>query len=103
MAIANVGARWENGDQVFFSKITGATIMTLKSDGTLEINGGAPIADGSVTLAKLASDVTDAIDAKLTATQAAAQADSTAVDVAGIVADFNALLAKLRTADIIAT
>jgi len=36
-------------------------------------------------------------------TQAAAQADSTAVDVPGIVADFNALLAKLRTAGIIAS
>lgn len=35
--------------------------------------------------------------------KAAAQADSTATDVAGIVADFNSLLAKLRTAGIIAT
>lgn len=34
---------------------------------------------------------------------AAAQADSTATDVAGIVADFNALLAKLRTAGLLAT
>lgn len=34
----------------------------------------------------------------LSARTAAAQADSTAVDVAGIVADFNALLAKLRSA-----
>ena len=31
------------------------------------------------------------------------QADSTAADVAGIVADHNALLAKLRAADLIAT
>jgi len=35
--------------------------------------------------------------------QAAAQANSTATDVAGIVADFNALLAKLRAAGIIAS
>lgn len=35
--------------------------------------------------------------------QAAAQANSTATDVAGVVADFNALLAKLRAAGIIAT
>lgn len=35
--------------------------------------------------------------------QAAAQANSSASDVAGLVADFNALLAKLRTAGIIAT
>lgn len=35
-------------------------------------------------------------------TRAPAQANSTATDVAGIVADFNALLAKLRTAGVIA-
>ena len=35
--------------------------------------------------------------------QAVAQADSTATDVAGIVADFNTLLGNLRTAGIIAT
>ncbi|WEX10294.1 head fiber protein [Chelativorans sp. AA-79] len=35
--------------------------------------------------------------------QAAAQADSTATDIAGLVADFNALLAKLRAAGLIAT
>lgn len=32
-----------------------------------------------------------------------AQADSTATDVAGLLADFNALLAKLRSAEIINT
>lgn len=37
-----------------------------------------------------------------TVKQAATQANSTASDVAGIVADFNALLAKLRTAGIMA-
>jgi len=44
-----------------------------------------------------------ALDAKLTATQAEAQADSTAEDVATLVADFNALLAKLRAAGIMAS
>ena len=34
--------------------------------------------------------------------QAAAQADSTATDVAGLKADFNALLAKLRAAGVLA-
>lgn len=34
---------------------------------------------------------------------AAAQADSTATDVAGLKTDFNALLAKLRTAGILKT
>ena len=76
MAIANVGSRWENGDQVFFSRITGAVIMTLKGDGTLEIEGFG---------------------------QAAAQANSVASDTAGIVTDFNNLLVNLRTAGIIAT
>ncbi|QAT67106.1 hypothetical protein EQZ20_20970 [Bacillus glycinifermentans] len=40
------------------------------------------------------------LNSKLTASQAAAQADSTATDIEGLVADFNALLAKLRTAKI---
>lgn len=35
-------------------------------------------------------------------TQAAGQADSTATDAAGLVTDFNALLAKLRAAGLIA-
>lgn len=35
--------------------------------------------------------------------KAAAQSDSTATDVAGIVADYNALLAKLRTAELLTT
>lgn len=36
-------------------------------------------------------------------TKAAAQADSTATDIAGLKTDFNALLAKLRTAGVIST
>lgn len=36
-------------------------------------------------------------------TPAAAQADSTATDAAGLVTDFNALLAKLRAAGIMAS
>lgn len=36
-------------------------------------------------------------------TPAVAQADSTATDAAGVVTDFNALLAKLRTAGILKT
>lgn len=51
------------------------------------------------------SDITNlqnTLNSKLTANKAVAQADSVATDVAGLVADFNALLAKLRTAGIIA-
>ncbi|WP_197046174.1 head fiber protein [Mycobacterium tuberculosis] len=49
------------------------------------------------------TNLTTDLAAKLTASKAAAQADSTATDVAGLVTDFNALLAKLRTAGILAT
>lgn len=51
------------------------------------------------------SDVTNlqsTLDSKLTASQAEAQADSTATDVETLVGDFNALLAKLRAAGILA-
>lgn len=48
------------------------------------------------------SGLQSALDSKLTASQAEAQADSTAEDVATLVADFNALLAKLRAAGIMA-
>ena len=41
--------------------------------------------------------------AAIAAKEATAQSDSTATDVAGIVADFNALLAKLRTAGLMAS
>lgn len=49
------------------------------------------------------ADITDKPTIPPAAPVAAAQADSTAEDVAGLVADFNSLLAKLRTAGIIAT
>ena len=53
--------------------------------GTLEIKEGASVTG-------LPSDFTPAAN----------QADSTASDVAGLLADFNALLAKLKTAGIMA-
>ncbi|MFD1442801.1 head fiber protein [Thermoactinomyces vulgaris] len=52
------------------------------------------------------SDITNLqniLDSKLTATKAEAQADSEATDVAGLVSDFNALLAKLRAAGIMSS
>ncbi|MGQ9336409.1 hypothetical protein [Bacillus paralicheniformis] len=52
----------------------------------------------AVTMTKLGDDVKSALDGKLTATKAATQANSTAADVDGLKADFNALLAKLKTA-----
>ena len=44
--------------------------------------------------------VTSATTSKLTANKVATQANSTATDVAGLVTDFNALLAKLKTAGV---
>ncbi len=52
----------------------------------------------AVTMTKLGDDVKSALDGKLTAKKAATQANSAATDVEGLVADFNALLAKLKTA-----
>ncbi|WP_374192064.1 head fiber protein [Bacillus sp. XF8] len=40
------------------------------------------------------------LDAKLTASKATSQANSTATDVAGLVTDFNALLAKLKASGV---
>ena len=41
MSIANIGSKWVGGDLVVFSKITGDTILTVKADGSVEIEGGA--------------------------------------------------------------
>lgn len=75
-----------------------------KTYSAAAINSGTFDAARIPTLAqsKITNLTTD-LAAKLTASKAAAQADSTATDVAGLVADFNALLAKLRTAGIIST
>ena len=75
--IANVGSKWVDGKLVFFSKTTGNDILTLDpATDTLTINGFGP---------------------------AVAQADSVAADVPALVVDFNALLAKLRTAGLLET
>lgn len=54
---------------------------------------------GSLQLALVNPDGTTASTVK----QAAAQADSTASTISALVTDFNALLAKLRTAGVIAS
>ena len=64
--------------------------------GTLEMSDGTHIVLGAQTLKTI-------LDGKLTAQSAAVQADSTASDVAGLVADFNALLAKLIVAGLMAS
>jgi hypothetical protein len=57
-------------------------------------------ADASSVYTK--TEVDSKLAAKLSASQAEAQANSSAEDVAGLVADFNSLLAKLRAAGIMA-
>ncbi|MDZ5608567.1 head fiber protein [Bacillus pseudomycoides] len=59
-----------------------------------------PPATHTHTIADITSLQTT-LNGKLTATKAAAQANSTATDVAGIVADFNSLLSKLKSAGIL--
>jgi hypothetical protein len=66
------------------------------------LEGTGTVPNGTVTKTKLATALASEFDGKLTATQAAAVEDSTAEDVPGLVADFNTLLASLRTAGIIA-
>lgn len=65
---------------------------------TLEVNDSNELAvkDGVVAMPIATSLTLGGVK------QAVAQADSTATDVAGLKTDFNALLAKLRTAGILA-
>ncbi len=53
-SIANVGSHWVAGDLVFFNKATGATIITVKADGTFDVAtqhlltvAGSEVADAS--------------------------------------------------------
>jgi hypothetical protein len=56
----------------------------------------------SVLSAEQGKTLETQMNTKLTATKATLQANSTATDIAGLVSDFNALLAKLKTAGIMA-
>lgn len=83
------------GDKVYWDNAN-KRFTTVATDG---------IFAGIVTVAKDDNNVIWFVFApqQPAVTQADAQADSTASDVAGIVSDFNALLAKLRAAGIIAS
>lgn len=82
------------GDKVYYDA-TNKRFTTIATDGPF---------CGIVTQAKDANNVIWFWFApqQNSFVQAAAQADSVAADVAGIVADFNALLAKLRAAGLMA-
>lgn len=69
--------------------VVGAGYIPAVQDLATKINaGGATVPAATTTTAGVVK-------------QAAVQADSVAADVPGLVADFNALLAKLRTAGIL--
>ncbi|MUG68648.1 hypothetical protein GNP94_22005 [Paenibacillus campinasensis] len=63
--------------------------------------GGSGLADGSVTLSKLADDTLTELENKLTARPAAAAPDTDADDVEGVRAELHDLKAKLRAAGIL--
>lgn len=44
MAIANVGSKWVDGTLVFFNKADGAAILTIDSDGDIELGTGQCVA-----------------------------------------------------------
>ncbi len=63
--------------------------------GTLEMSDGTHLLIGETNLKLL-------LDGKLTAEKAAVQADSTAATIAELKTDFNALLARLQAAGLMA-
>lgn len=69
------GRTGSDGSVVFYEDSTGDTVMTVDNDGTPGLLAGT----------------------------ASAVADSTATDAAGLVTDFNALLAVLRTRGVLAS
>lgn len=101
--VADTPAAWGDitGKPSTFAPTIGATASTAVAGNDTRLTAGAA---GTATVRALGTGATQAAPgtAGLTGT-AAAQADSTATDVAGLVTDFNALLAKLRTRGVIAT
>ncbi|MED4828143.1 head fiber protein [Bacillus atrophaeus] len=75
---------------------TGATVEVKWADITGKPSTFAP-ASHTHTIANV-TNLQTTLDGKLTASKAAAQANSTATDVAGLVTDFNTLLGKLKSA-----
>ncbi len=101
---AETTAAWAtvSGKPTTFPPTIGATATTAVAGNDTRLVAGAA---GTATVRALGTTATTAAagnDVRLLAGTAAAQADSTATDVAGLVADFNALLAKLRTRGVIA-
>ncbi len=76
---------------------SGSTIKLVVAAPTVEVTNS----NGTTTALTPVSAATTTVNG--TVKQATVQANSTATDVAGLVADFNALLAKLKTAGIMAS
>ncbi len=91
----DIADAFAKGDKVYWDDAN-KRFTTVPTDG---------IFAGVVTVAKDANNVVWFVFAPQQPIfkQAAAQADSTASDVAGIVSDFNALLAKLKAAGLMAS
>lgn len=83
------------------AKLADGSVTTGKIADNAVIS--SKIADGAVDRLKLADEVKTELDGKLTASQVVAQSDSTASDVATLLADFNTLLANLRAAGVMAS
>lgn len=86
-----------NGTAAAATKLATARSIALTGGATGSANfDGTANASIAVTLAAATTSVAGAVK------QAATQANSAATDVAGVVADLNALIAKLKTAGIMA-
>lgn len=101
---ANTPTAWADvsGKPATFAPTIGATATTAVAGNDSRLTAGAA---GTATVRALGTTGTTAAagnDARLLTGTATAQADSTATDVPGLLADFNALLAKLRTRGVIA-
>lgn len=102
--VAETPAAWADitGKPATFAPTIGTTATTAVAGNDTRLTAGAA---GTATVRALGTTATTAAagnDVRLMTGTAVAQADSTATDVAGLLADFNALLAKLRTRGVIA-
>jgi hypothetical protein len=84
MPVTLVKSKWDSGNLIF-TKNDGTELFSIESDGTIDVKTAGKFKLEGATFKQ------------------AAQANSTASDIAGIVTDFNALLVKLRAAKILAT
>jgi hypothetical protein len=103
--VAETTAAWATvtGKPSTFPPVIGTTATTAVAGNDARLTAGAA---GVATVRALGTTGTTAAagnDVRLLTGTATAQADSVATDVAGLVADFNALLAKLRARGVIAT